>query len=94
MVIFNKVPGQATRRHPEWPPYRCFLSDLTGFGGFCRAGPTRTADGVRITLEANIELADDLSTAMSCGAEGIGLYRSEFLLAGAPPDAAARSRSS
>ncbi len=36
------MPGQATRRHPELPAYRCFLSDLTGFAGFCRAGPTRT----------------------------------------------------
>ncbi len=51
-------------------------------------GPARTADGVAITLEANIELSGDLSTAMACGADGIGLYRSEFLLAGAPADAA------
>ncbi len=34
--------GPATRRHPEAPPYRCFLSDLTGFEGLCRAGPART----------------------------------------------------
>ncbi len=30
-----------TRRHPETPPYRCFLSDLTGFEGLRRAGPAR-----------------------------------------------------
>lgn len=40
-----------------------------------------TADGVAITLEANIELVDDLATARYAGAEGIGLFRSEFLLA-------------
>ncbi len=51
-------------------------------------GPCHTADGVRVALEANIDLADDLSTAVACGAEGIGLYRSEFLLAGAPPETA------
>ncbi len=56
--------------------------------GSSDTGPTMTADGVRITLDANIELADDLSAAMACGADGIGLYRSEFLLAGAPPEAA------
>ena len=33
---------QDYRRHPEIPPYRCFLSDLTGFAGLRRAGPTRT----------------------------------------------------
>jgi hypothetical protein len=37
----KRKPGQATRRHPEFPPYCCFLSDLTGFAGFCRAGPAR-----------------------------------------------------
>ncbi len=31
--------NQATLRHPETTIYRCFLSDLTGFIEFCRAGP-------------------------------------------------------
>jgi phosphoenolpyruvate-protein phosphotransferase (PTS system enzyme I) len=47
-----------------------------------RRGPTVTADGVRIRLGANIEFPDDLAAARYAGAEGIGLYRSEFLLAG------------
>src|SRR5207253_4200001 len=42
--------------------------------------PAATADGVRIRLDANIEFADDLAAARYAGAEGIGLYRSEFLL--------------
>jgi phosphotransferase system enzyme I (PtsI) len=45
-----------------------------------------TADGVRIRLEANIEFADDLAAARYAGAEGIGLYRSEFLLTGGADD--------
>ena len=49
-------------------------------------GPVETADGIRVTLEANIERVDDVTTAVSAGAEGIGLYRSEFMIAGAPPD--------
>ena len=40
-----------------------------------------TADGTRIHLEANIEFPEELATARYAGAEGIGLYRSEFLLA-------------
>jgi len=40
--LANKISGQDYRRHPEIPPYRCFLSDLTGFKGLRRAGPTRT----------------------------------------------------
>ena len=44
--------------------------------------PAVTADGVQIRLEANIESADDAQRAHERGAEGIGLFRSEFLLAG------------
>ncbi len=46
------------------------------------SGPAVTADGVRIRLDANIEFPDDLAAARYAGAEGIGLYRSEFLLTG------------
>ncbi|HEY3160159.1 MAG TPA: phosphoenolpyruvate--protein phosphotransferase [Vicinamibacterales bacterium] len=51
-------------------------------------GPNETTDGIRIQLLANIERTDDVSLALASGAEGIGLYRSEFLLAGGPPDLA------
>ena len=46
-----------------------------------RRRPAVTADGTRIHLEANIEFPDDLAGARYAGAEGIGLYRSEFLWA-------------
>jgi len=38
-----------------------------------------TKDDRRITLQANIELVEELKDAIRFGAEGIGLYRSEFL---------------
>jgi phosphotransferase system enzyme I (PtsI) len=47
-----------------------------------RRRPATTADGVRIRIEANIEFAKDLAAARYAGAEGVGLYRSEFLLTG------------
>jgi phosphoenolpyruvate-protein phosphotransferase (PTS system enzyme I) len=50
-----------------------------------RRRPAATADGVRIRLEANIEFPGDLAAARYAGAEGIGLYRSEFLLAARSP---------
>ena len=59
---------------------RASLDDL-------RDQPAVTADGVRITLEANLEIADEVHRVIDAGAEGIGLYRSEFLL-----DAAAARR--
>jgi phosphotransferase system enzyme I (PtsI) len=38
-----------------------------------------TKDDRRISLQANIELVEELTDASKFGAEGIGLYRSEFL---------------
>jgi phosphotransferase system enzyme I (PtsP) len=38
----------------------------------------RTSDGVRVTLYANVGVASDLAVARENGAEGIGLYRTEF----------------
>jgi phosphotransferase system enzyme I (PtsI) len=51
-------------------------------------GPLETLDGVRIVLHANVERPDDVDAATAAGAEGIGLYRSEFMLVGGPPDMA------
>ena len=48
-----------------------------------RDDPAMTADGERITLEANLEIADEVQRVLEVGAEGIGLYRSEFLLGAA-----------
>jgi phosphotransferase system enzyme I (PtsP) len=37
-----------------------------------------TEDGVPIKVLANVNLIQDVETALNCNAEGIGLYRSEF----------------
>ena len=42
--------------------------------------PAETKDGKRILLMANIELPEEADSAVAHGADGIGLYRSEFLL--------------
>jgi phosphoenolpyruvate-protein phosphotransferase/dihydroxyacetone kinase phosphotransfer subunit len=41
-------------------------------------GPGRTADGHRVALLANITSTEDLAAALECGAEGVGLYRTEL----------------
>jgi phosphotransferase system enzyme I (PtsI) len=38
-----------------------------------------TLDGYRLNLEANIELQDEVPSVLDHGAEGIGLYRTEFI---------------
>ncbi|MGZ8853220.1 MAG: phosphoenolpyruvate--protein phosphotransferase, partial [Thermoanaerobaculia bacterium] len=45
-----------------------------------------TRDHHRISLQANIELVEELKDAIRFGAEGIGLYRSEFLYISKSPD--------
>lgn len=44
-----------------------------------RRQPTRTQDGVDIRLFANAESREDVGEAHALGADGIGLYRTEFL---------------
>jgi phosphotransferase system enzyme I (PtsI) len=43
------------------------------------AEPAETIDSVRVTLRANIELPSEIESIRLFGAEGIGLYRSEFI---------------
>lgn len=46
--------------------------------------PAITLDGIRIGLQANIEWPEEAATALAAGAEGIGLFRSEFLFMNRP----------
>jgi len=44
-----------------------------------KRAPTRTRDGVDIGLYANAERREEIAEALAYGADGIGLYRTEFL---------------
>jgi phosphotransferase system enzyme I (PtsI) len=65
----------AARRRAERPRRRSAVASAD-------RRPLATADGVPVRLDANIELVEDLPFLHESGAEGIGLYRSEFLLSG------------
>lgn len=43
-----------------------------------RDKPSETRDGCRIMLAANIELPQDLDQVMASGADGVGLFRTEY----------------
>jgi phosphotransferase system enzyme I (PtsI) len=45
-----------------------------------RGLPACTLDGTQVRLEANVEFPEEAATAQLYGAEGIGLFRSEYLL--------------
>ncbi len=55
--------------------YRAFELELASL----RDLPSVTRDGVAVSLMANIELAQEARVAIESGAEGVGLYRTEFL---------------
>ncbi|MFQ5530012.1 MAG: phosphoenolpyruvate--protein phosphotransferase [Gemmatimonadota bacterium] len=46
------------------------------------AGPTTTRDGVALEIQANVDRPDEVARARRLGADGIGLFRSEFLVIG------------
>lgn len=49
-----------------------------------RGKPAITSDGQRISLQSNIEFPAEAAMALDYGAEGIGLYRTEFLYLNRP----------
>jgi phosphoenolpyruvate-protein phosphotransferase len=49
-----------------------------------RGRPGATADGQPVALLANIGTPDDADRALAFGAEGVGLFRTEFLFMGRP----------
>ena len=59
-------------------PHRVF-SNVAVEAGATEAKPARTLDGVEIALRANVELRAEYEGVRRYGAQGIGLYRSEFL---------------
>jgi len=50
------------------------------------ARPAATRDGVRIVVRANLELAEEFPALERHHAEGVGLFRSEFLYLKSAPD--------
>ncbi|MCR9219501.1 MAG: phosphoenolpyruvate--protein phosphotransferase [Alphaproteobacteria bacterium] len=58
-----------------------------------RDRPAETRDGVRLALEANLDLPAEAATALTHGAEAVGLLRTEFLFMNVdrPPDEEAQT---
>ena len=54
---------------------RVYFAELIKLKG----APAVTGDGIKICLEANIELPKDFESVLNVGALGVGLYRTEYL---------------
>ena len=68
----EKALAQYSAAQAEEKAWRSRLAEL-------KNQPAETIDGTRIQLRANIELPEDVGVCDENGAEGIGLYRTEFL---------------
>jgi phosphotransferase system enzyme I (PtsI) len=83
LVFADPDEGIEKHYHQVRRDTRNFRRALEGI----RAQPAISADGTPISLQANAERSEELAQAVELGAEGIGLYRTEFLyLRGRLPD--------
>ncbi len=73
-------PSEETRAKyaEELERYRSLTLGLLRFKDL----PATTIDGHSVTLSANIELHDEVESVLEHGAQGIGLYRTEFIYIG------------
>jgi phosphoenolpyruvate-protein phosphotransferase (PTS system enzyme I) len=75
IVVVDPDTDTAARYHgmrSSWLKHEEDLDDLSAL-------PAETPDGRRVRMDANIEVPGELDAVLLHGAEGIGLFRSEFL---------------
>jgi phosphotransferase system enzyme I (PtsI) len=75
LVLVNPAPNvleQYKRLKANYDAFQKSLEELQGL-------PAVSPDGLRVTLAANVEIPQELDELVRHGAEGIGLYRTEFL---------------
>ncbi|HTL70693.1 MAG TPA: phosphoenolpyruvate--protein phosphotransferase [Candidatus Eisenbacteria bacterium] len=75
VVIVNPTPAEIQKYRHEQLRYQEFSKGLKKY----KELPCVTSDGKRLELAANIELPEETLSVLSHGADGIGLYRTEFL---------------
>jgi len=74
-VIINPPPAVRKEFQGKKEKYDAYRRELKKVAKW----RSQTLDGVRFTPMANIELPEEIGHALSYGAEGIGLFRSEFI---------------
>jgi phosphoenolpyruvate-protein phosphotransferase (PTS system enzyme I) len=75
VVVIDPLPQTLKQYERLKENYEAFQKSLEEL----QALPATTPDGHRITLAANIEIPQELDEIARHGAEGIGLFRTEFL---------------
>ncbi len=75
LVVVNPLPPTLKQYQRLKDSYEAFQKSLEEL----RNLPATTPDGHQVTLAANIEIPQELDEIFKHGAEGIGLFRTEFL---------------
>lgn len=75
VVILDPAPGEQEEFKRRKSSYMALEKKLLEYAKL----PGRTLDGRNIRVNANIEIIEELTHAVCYGAEGIGMYRTEFL---------------
>jgi phosphotransferase system enzyme I (PtsI) len=75
VVIVNPDPDQLVNYREDARKLVILGTELATLANL----PAETLDGHQVSLQANIESAEDIPEALVRGAQGIGLYRTEFL---------------
>lgn len=74
-IVLNPSPETFREYLNKKQTYEYLEQELLSY----RSLPAETLDGYRLALRSNVDLVDEISSAISQGAEGIGLFRTEFL---------------
>jgi len=74
-VIVNPTDKDLDKYRSEEEKFEVFVQQLN----LIKDLPAQTRDGHRIELSANIEFPSDIDSVLSHGADGIGLYRTEYM---------------
>ncbi len=75
ILIINPTPERLAQYNRTVEKQRSIRMELARL----KEEPAATLDGRRVVLSANIELPSDVDAVLEVGAEGAGLFRTEFL---------------
>jgi phosphotransferase system enzyme I (PtsI) len=78
VAVINPSPRVLSHYQSLQAQYALARADLASL----RDVPAVTLDGVSVGMYANIEMPEEAQIALDAGADGIGLFRSEFLFMG------------
>jgi phosphotransferase system enzyme I (PtsI) len=80
VVVLNPTEQELARFLERKARYESYRHELESFAAL----PAVTRDGHKVRVAANIELLEEIGNLRRYGAEGIGLYRTEFLYMNRP----------